>query len=90
MSKYEAVYFVGDNQAINRVRADSYKTRNRGAFSGSLAALIFHIFLICKVRLPIIGTEHSCANILNLKGVFNVKYLDCKPQYFQCNLNQFL
>ena len=40
MSKYEAVYFVGDNQAINRVRVDSPKTRNRGAFSGSLAALI--------------------------------------------------
>ena len=40
MSKYEAVYFVGDNQAINRVRIDSSKTRNRGAFSGSLAALL--------------------------------------------------
>ena len=40
LSKYEAVYFVGDNQAINRVRIDSSKTRNRGAFSGSLAALI--------------------------------------------------
>ena len=39
MSKYEAVYFVGNNQAINRVRVDSSKTRNRGAFSGSLAAL---------------------------------------------------
>ena len=39
MSKYEAVYFVGDNQAINRVRVDSSKMRNRGAFSGSLAAL---------------------------------------------------
>ena len=39
MSKYEAVYFVGDNQAINRVRIDSSETRNRGAFSGSLAAL---------------------------------------------------
>ena len=39
MSKYEAVYFVGDNQASNRIRVDSYKTRNRGAFSGSLAAL---------------------------------------------------
>ena len=39
MSKYEAVYFVGDNQAINRVRVDYSKTRNRGAFSGSLAAL---------------------------------------------------
>ena len=40
MSKYEAVYFVGNNQAINQVRVDSYKTRNRGAFSGSLAALL--------------------------------------------------
>ena len=40
MSKYEAVYFVGDNQANNRIRVDSYKTRNRGAFSGSLAALL--------------------------------------------------
>ena len=39
IAKYEAVYFVGDNQAINRVRVESYKTRNRGAFSGSLAAL---------------------------------------------------
>ena len=40
MSEYEAVYFVGDNQAINRVQIDSSKTRNRGAFSGSLAALL--------------------------------------------------
>ena len=40
MSKYGAVYFVGDNQANNRIRVDSYKTRNRGAFSGSLAALV--------------------------------------------------
>ena len=40
MSKYEAVYFVGDNQAINRVRVDSSKTRNQGAFSGSLATLV--------------------------------------------------
>ena len=39
MLKYEEVYFVGDNQTINRVRIDSSKTRNRGAFSGSLAAL---------------------------------------------------
>ena len=37
MSKYEVVYFVGDKQAINRV--DSSTMRNRGAFSGSLAAL---------------------------------------------------
>ena len=40
MSKYDAVYFVGDNEAINRVRVDSSKTRNRGAFSGSHAALL--------------------------------------------------
>ena len=46
MSKYEAVYFVGDNQAINRVRIDSSKTRNRGAFSGSLAALLLIGFLL--------------------------------------------
>ena len=39
MSK-EAVYFVGDNQANNRVQVGSFKPRNRGAFSGSLAALI--------------------------------------------------
>ena len=31
---------MGDNQAINRVRVDSSKMRNRGAFSGSLAALL--------------------------------------------------
>ena len=43
MSKYEAFYFVGDNQAINRVRVDSSKTRNRGAFSGWLAALLIII-----------------------------------------------
>ena len=40
MSKYDEVYFVGDNQVINRVRVASSKTRNRGAFSGSLAALV--------------------------------------------------
>ena len=40
MSKYEAFYFVGDNQAINRVQVDSSKMRNRGTFSGSLAALV--------------------------------------------------
>ena len=43
--KYEAVYFVGDNQTINRVRVDSSKTRNRGAFSGSLAALLLYALL---------------------------------------------
>ena len=40
MSKYDEVYFVGDNQAINRVRVDPSKTRNRGAFWDSLAALV--------------------------------------------------
>ena len=40
MSKYGAVYFVGDKQAINQVRVGSFKTRSRGAFSGSLAALV--------------------------------------------------
>ena len=38
--EYDAVYFVGDNQAINRVRVKSSRTSNRGAFSGSFAALI--------------------------------------------------
>ena len=51
MSKYEAVYFVGDNQAINRVRVDSSKTRNRGAFSGSLAALVISTFKFGYPRL---------------------------------------
>ena len=40
MSKYDELYFVGDNQVINRIRVDSSKTRNRGAFSDSLAALL--------------------------------------------------
>ena len=43
MSKYDAAYFVGDNQAINRVRVSSSKMRNRGAFSCSLAALNYSI-----------------------------------------------
>ena len=51
MLKYEAVYFVGDNQAINRVRVDSSKTRNRGAFSGSLAALVIMSVLDNSVTL---------------------------------------
>ena len=38
MSKYDAVNVVGDNQVINRV--SSFKTRNQGAFRGSLAALV--------------------------------------------------
>ena len=57
MSKYEAVYFVGDNQAINRVRVDSSKTRNRGAFSGSLAALLPYYsvlrYIFCFTNLPL-------------------------------------
>ena len=40
MLKYDEVYFVGENRAINRVGVSSSKTRNRGAFSGSLAALL--------------------------------------------------
>ena len=40
MSKYDAVYFVGDNQANNRVRVDSSRTSNRGGFLGSFAALL--------------------------------------------------
>ena len=47
IAKYEAVYFVGDNQAIHRVRVDSYKTRHRGAFSRSLAALIVMYKTLC-------------------------------------------
>ena len=47
MSKYNAVYFVGDDQAINRVRVDSSKTRNRGTFSGSLAALVQTLVRYC-------------------------------------------
>ena len=54
MSKYDDVYFVGDNQAINRVRVGSSKTRNRGAFSGSLAALISNGFCdICELLMLI-------------------------------------
>ena len=58
MSKYEAVYFVGDNQANNRVRVGSFKMRNRGAFSDSLAALMVIIknFLL----------EDSCPQYHNL------------------------
>ena len=36
MSKYDEVYFVGDNEVINRI--GSSQMRNRGAFSGSLVA----------------------------------------------------
>ena len=39
MSKYDEVYFVGDNEAINRIRVDPSTTRNQGAFSDSFAAL---------------------------------------------------
>ena len=45
MSKYDEVYFMGDNQTISRVPVDSSKTMNRGAFSGSLAALQKTIFI---------------------------------------------
>ena len=39
ISKYDVVYFVGDNQANNLVPVGSFKTSNRGAFSDSFAAL---------------------------------------------------
>ena len=54
MSKYDTFNFVGNNQAINRVRVGSSKMRNRGAFLGSLASLLvslifdkhwFHLYL---------------------------------------------
>ena len=40
MSKCDDIYFVGDNQAINRIRVGCSKMRNQGRFSGSLAALV--------------------------------------------------
>ena len=43
MSKYGAVYYVADNQVINRVRVGSVKMRNRGLFYGLLAALVMCI-----------------------------------------------
>ena len=39
MSKYDTVYFMGDNQANNRVQVGFSKMSNEGAFSGWLAAL---------------------------------------------------
>ena len=60
MSKYGAVYFVDDNQAINRVRVGSFKTRNRGAFSGLLAALINMLFSYFWVSYNIVKLQtHS-------------------------------
>ena len=52
MSKYDAVYLVVDNQAINQIRVESCKRRNRDTFSGSLAALdlslpeVFSIYVL--------------------------------------------
>ena len=40
MSKDDAIYFVGDNQAINRV--GSSRMSNRGSFSASFAALQYY------------------------------------------------
>ena len=67
MTKYEAVYFVGDNQAINRVRVDSSKTRNRGAFSGSLAALILTSRTVLKLQCADILSTHP-SSILYFGG----------------------
>ena len=41
MSKYEAVYFMGDNQAINSIPVSSFEERNQDTFSGLSAAGIF-------------------------------------------------
>ena len=46
MSKYDEVYFVGNNQVINRVRVGSSKTRNRDTFLSSLAALLIALLLL--------------------------------------------
>ena len=62
MSKYEAVYFVGDNQAINRVRVDSSNTRNRGAFSGSLAALTYRMFYTQLILCTQTGFRSLCTS----------------------------
>ena len=68
MSKYEAVYFVGDNQSINRVRVDSYKTRNRGAFSGSLAALVTAGEVDWLILLYLFVTATGCSPVPLLGG----------------------
>ena len=54
--KYE-VYFMGDNQAINRVQVDSSKTRNRGTLSGSLAACfqLEFFMLISNIHFSVMG-----------------------------------
>ena len=44
MSKYDSVNFLGNNQVINQVRVGSFEKRNRGTFSGSLAALVLYIY----------------------------------------------
>ena len=79
MSKYDEVYFVGDNQVINRVRVDSSKTRNRGAFSDSLAALKnTHIyFKSCGVK-----------NWTQNDDTFPIKYTQFK-QLFSSNTQKY-
>ena len=57
MSKYDTVYFVGDNQAINRVR---------GTFSGSLAALYFTVKYIA-FSMKLVFTDVSCCFVTTLK-----------------------
>ena len=59
MSIYDAVYFVGDNQANNRVRIGPSKTSNRGAFSDSFAALQETPSKNCRAV-----TVHTCSLIL--------------------------
>ena len=81
MSKYDEVYFMGDNQAISRVPVDSSKTMNRGAFSGSLAALQKTIFIEHTLKmgpfgLPRIGfflnLEYDPANFFGQATHINI------------------
>ena len=85
MSKYDVVYFVGDNQAINRVC--SSKTRNRGAFSGSLAALqiTVQIDILCIDWLQFTSTgEYSFKYKQNVHFNINIQEVSdfIVPHYF--------
>ena len=75
MSKYYAVYFVGDNQANNRVRIESSRTSNRGAFLDSFAALIIN--LICA---SLLGIDMCCLITITL-SYHNSKQLSSYTLY---------
>ena len=60
MSKYDIErYDMKDNQAINRVRVDSSKTRNRGAFLGSLAALVRNLKFATYLKFATCGNTNK-------------------------------